>query len=195
MKADTRQLILNKAYEHIKLYGYQGLRTDKVIEALGITKGALYHYFPGKKELGYAVVDEVLAGKYADTWSGLKGYEDNALDFIIITLEWMLKRITEKEIRLGDPLTNLIQEMSALDEGFRVRLETILGNIQGLLQTALKKGKKGGNVKESVPARQTSIYILATLQGAFSLAKVYQSRKIFVNVTENLIIYLKDLKI
>jgi AcrR family transcriptional regulator len=194
MKPETRSLILKKAYEQMRLHGYQGLRTEMVIEELNITKGALYHYFPGKKELALSVVDEIIAEKYMDTWRGIKGYEDNAIDFIVLTLEWMLKRSTEKEIRLGDPLNNLIQEMSALDDDFRNRLEKILEEITGMIQQALKKGKKGGNVKETVSARQASLYIVATIMGAYSVAKLYQSHKTFERIIESLIDYLLLLK-
>lgn len=194
MKTETRSLILKKAYEQMRLHGYQGLRTEMVIDELNITKGALYHYFPGKKELAYAVVDEVIAEKYMDTWRGIKGYEDNAVDYIVLTLEWMLKRTTEKEVRLGDPLNNLIQEMSALDNDFRMRLEKILEDIRSMIQLALKKGKKAGNVKDSVSARQASLHIVATILGAYSVSKLYQSRKSFERIIESLIEYLSLLK-
>ena len=34
------------------------MRLDDVVAATGLTKGALYHHFPNKQALGYAVVDE-----------------------------------------------------------------------------------------------------------------------------------------
>ena len=61
---NTREQILNKNYESMCVHGFQGLRTDKVIDTLGITKGAFYHYFSSKKELGYAIVDEIIAPHY-----------------------------------------------------------------------------------------------------------------------------------
>lgn len=195
MKIDTRNLILKNAYEEMRLHGFQGLRTDKVIEDLNITKGALYHYFPGKKELALAVIDEIISEKYRDTWQGIEGYEDNAIDFVIITLEWLLKRTTEKDIRLGDPLNNLIQEMSALDDDFRKKLEEILDNVRQLIQSALKKGKKAGNVRDNTSAKDTALFIIGSILGAYTIAKLYQSKKIFNNLIEGLIENIRLLKI
>lgn len=55
---DTRTQILERIYQAVRLHGFQGMRADKVVIDLGITKGALYHYFASKLELGYAIVDE-----------------------------------------------------------------------------------------------------------------------------------------
>jgi AcrR family transcriptional regulator len=60
MSTTTRQLILQRCFEAIQAKGFETLRTDKEIARLKITKGAFYHYFPNKSELGYAVVDEVI---------------------------------------------------------------------------------------------------------------------------------------
>ena len=51
MQSDTRQRILEKNFEAMHEHGYQGMRADKVVKELGITKGAFYHYFEGKQEL------------------------------------------------------------------------------------------------------------------------------------------------
>lgn len=50
----TRQNILQVAFEEILLKGYQGLRVDEVLNKTGFTKGAFYHHFKSKKELGHA---------------------------------------------------------------------------------------------------------------------------------------------
>ena len=65
---DTRAQILERNFQAVRLHGFQGMRADKVITDLGITKGALYHYFPNKFELGYAIVDELIAPVYVNSW-------------------------------------------------------------------------------------------------------------------------------
>jgi AcrR family transcriptional regulator len=53
MSKVTRNKIVQKCFEAIAEHGFCTLRTDKEIQRLKITKGAFYHYFPGKMELGY----------------------------------------------------------------------------------------------------------------------------------------------
>ena len=63
----TRRAILQAAYENIHRQGYQAAGLSDILAATGVTKGALYHHFPNKAALGYAVVDEVLKA-YVETW-------------------------------------------------------------------------------------------------------------------------------
>jgi TetR/AcrR family transcriptional repressor of nem operon len=64
----TRTRILEAAREEIFQNGYQGMRIDAILQKTKLAKGALYHYFPNKLALGYAVVDEVLMGHFQTTW-------------------------------------------------------------------------------------------------------------------------------
>ncbi|WP_129664716.1 TetR/AcrR family transcriptional regulator [Phytoactinopolyspora endophytica] len=70
--AEARQLFAEKGYAHVSL--------AEIVEATGVTKGALYHHFSGKDDLFRAVLrqvhDEVAehiadAAPDADTWTQL----------------------------------------------------------------------------------------------------------------------------
>lgn len=54
---DTRQSILQAASEVFARRGYAGARMEDVFEAVGLTKGAVYFYFPSKETLARAVVE------------------------------------------------------------------------------------------------------------------------------------------
>ena len=54
----TREKLLQAAFQEIYRSGFQAASLDNIIASAGVTKGALYHHFPSKKALGYAVVDE-----------------------------------------------------------------------------------------------------------------------------------------
>ena len=56
----TRNHILEKAFDEIYRQGFQGVSIDKIVENTQLTKGAFYHHFPTKNNLGYALVDESL---------------------------------------------------------------------------------------------------------------------------------------
>ncbi len=74
--------------------GYAGTLLDDVVRRAGVTKGALYHHFSGKKELFAAVFEleqarlaEIVAAAYSrrrDRWAGLfdgcRAYFEACLD-------------------------------------------------------------------------------------------------------------------
>ena len=54
--------------EEIHMHGFQGASINQIVEKAGVTKGALFHHFKGKTELGYAVIDEVISQWIDDYW-------------------------------------------------------------------------------------------------------------------------------
>src|SRR5688572_25732929 len=70
--AVTRDKLLKAAFEEIYRRGFQAASLDAILAKAGVTKGALYHHFPDKASLGYAVVDEVVKGLLLERWGVLE---------------------------------------------------------------------------------------------------------------------------
>ena len=137
----TRRKILEATYEEVRYTGFQGLRPDKVVQSLSITKGALYHYFPNKMSVGYAMVDEILSPNYINNWRPLRNPETNALEYISFVINQIVDHLNSKELAYGSLLHNLIQEMSPVDEGFRKRLQAIIDDIINSIEIGLQNGE------------------------------------------------------
>ena len=124
---DTRAKILFAAYKEIHINGFQAASLNTILAHTGVSKGALYHHFPNKTELGYAVIDEVIADRIERSFiEPLKNAED-PIQSLIDLIQQAGSSFTLKDIQLGCPLGNLAQEMAPIDEGFRTRLNRIYG--------------------------------------------------------------------
>ena len=55
----TRAALIATAHELFADRGYAGVGTEEIVRATGVTRGALYHHFSGKRELFQAVYEEV----------------------------------------------------------------------------------------------------------------------------------------
>ena len=64
----TRRKILEASYREFYRHGFQGGSNNRIVDAAGITKGALFHHFSGKNELGYAVLDELMIPAIKNWW-------------------------------------------------------------------------------------------------------------------------------
>ena len=57
----TRKSIMDSAEELILQYGFSGTTVSAVIEKAGVTKGAFFHHFDTKVDLGHALVERYAA--------------------------------------------------------------------------------------------------------------------------------------
>ncbi len=64
----TRRKILEVAFSEFYVNGFQGGSLNHIVETAGTTKGALFHHFDPKQELGYAVVDELIGPLLLTRW-------------------------------------------------------------------------------------------------------------------------------
>ncbi len=192
-RSQTRAQILACMAEGMHRYGYQGLRTDKVIEALGITKGAFYHYFTDKANVAQAVIAEMHAQAYAQTWSQLRHAPGPVLANLVAALEAIKASATEASVALGCPVTNLIQEMAPLDDAIRNQLEQILTGELAAIGNAIEHGQAQGQLNPALNAQDEALYILNALQGAYSTAKLFRSKAMFYKGIEAIIRYVQAL--
>ena len=191
---DTRGEILQKNFEAMRLHGFQGLRTDKVIAQMGITKGAFYHYFKDKLNVGYAVVDELIAPNYINTWKNLSIQDVHVIDAISETLRRIAGYSNQETIHLGCPLNNLIQEMSPLDEGFNKRLSAILNEERKMIRQGIETGMADGTIVADTDADVLALFILASLEGSYAIGKSFNSYSKFIVCVEQLIKILNNYK-
>ncbi len=57
---DTREYIIDRAYGLFLNKSYEAVSISELSNAIGLTKGALYHHFVNKEELFMAVIDKYL---------------------------------------------------------------------------------------------------------------------------------------
>ena len=193
--ADTRERILTQMFLDIRKNGFQGLRADKVIDEMDVTKGALYHYFANKQAIGVAVIDEIIRPNYLRFYRELDRWEGHPLDKLQEHLQFLSDKATDDEVVLGCPLNNLMQEMSPLNEDFRLRLKSIVDSIHSSIAAALTRGQAAGLVQAQVRPEQAAQFFFACIEGASTLAKVRKDTATFSSIMGLLAQFLNTLRI
>jgi AcrR family transcriptional regulator len=170
----TRQRILEAGFKEIHRQGFQAASVSNILADTGLTKGALYHHFPSKKDLGLAVVDEMVGVRLIEkSIAPLRDVAHPAQ--ALVDLIGLKKNQNEEYIRLGCPLNNLMQEMSPVDEDFRGRLNHILGLWQGAFEDALRRSQQAGEVRADVDCAAAALFIVSAWEGCTGIAKNTQS--------------------
>ena len=189
----TRTRLLECAYAEIHQRGFRAASLDSILVKAGVTKGALYHHFASKQALGYAVVDELLRPFMQLYWLPLAEAED-PIASAIAGIKKRRDRLKAQLLAYGCPFNNLAQEMSPIDEGFRVRLQGILDEWRHTLAAALERGKARGLVRNDVNTPAAAIFIISALEGLIGMGKASQSSALYEQGLRGLIEYLERLR-
>jgi AcrR family transcriptional regulator len=191
----TRRRILDAAFAEFFRNGFQGGSLNHVVEAAGVTKGALFHHFAGKQELGYAVVDEVIEPLLMQRWlGGLEGAADPIAVMQDCFRRWSRDDIESGGWMNGCPLNNVAQEMSPLDEGFRGRVDALYDRWRGAFAAALARGTEAGTVRAGVSPESAAALLVASQMGIWGTGKTSRDAALMLAACEAVCDYLDGLR-
>lgn len=191
----SRKEILDAAFMEVFTKGFQGVSIDEIVAKTKLTKGAFYHQFPTKLDLGYALVDEVIKPMIIDRWIRPLGAYENPLDGILIQMKALIGDCDPAFLKLGCPLNNLVQEMSPVDKGFHKRLQIALNLWIEEMEKHLKRAKKSGYLNADVNTRQVAHFVVMAHEGFYGMLKGLDDPKIFLALYESMKRYFKTISI
>lgn len=167
-QSDARERLIASAGELWHTRSYADVGVSEICEHAEVQKGSFYHFFPSKRDLALAVID--------DTWQriGLRAMVP------IVTgprppLERLLElfeRGIEAQVELkaltgctaGCSFGNLVVELATVDDVLRERLSQLFDDWARLIQRALDDAVAAGEMPE-VDTAQAARAVLAYMQG------------------------------
>src|SRR5262245_25097386 len=192
----TRRKILHAAFNEFYKNGFQGGSLNNIVNAAGTTKGALFHHFEDKNDLGYAVLEEVIQPSLKKQWfDSLSESIDPIQDIKNVFRKGFKDHIKSGSVPQGCPLHNLAQEMSPLDEGFRHRIEQFYSRWREGLARLFATGIKKGKIRKDASPRDVAAFIVAAQAGIMGTGKNSQSPQLMMQAAEGLFDYLDSLKL
>lgn len=192
---NLRQKLLITMFESLYHQGYHALNLNAVLKEAGTSKGGMYHYFPSKKALALESIETVLGSYIQNVWVTPLQKSENPLQ----TLYDTIRRLSQMplvdniylEFHYGCPINNLIQELSAQDEAFSTLLRALYDRWKESIIKALMRIKK--ELRIDVDIEHSAAFIVASIEGAFSYAKVYDSKEDFDLLMQQLVEFIKSL--
>jgi TetR/AcrR family transcriptional repressor of nem operon len=189
----SRKEILAVAFFEVFTHGFQGVSVDDIVKKTSMTKGAFYHHFPTKLELGYALVDEVIKPMIIERWIAPLNNFKNPLDGILSQMEKLIGECPPNLLKFGCPLNNLVQEMAPIDNGFRKRLKSALNLWIDKMDEHLKKAQADGFLKSEVNTREVAHFIVMAHEGFYGLIKGLGSSGVFTVLFRSMKMYFQTI--
>ncbi len=170
-----RQKVLDVAEEAFQARGYNATSLGDLMQAAGVSGGALHHHFPTKKALGLAVINERVATAVAETWIGPVEAANTAREGVRQVFVAVAGELEQQGFVRGCPLNNLAHELSLADPEFRAALAKIFDAWQQAIAEKIKRDQQSGVEDRQTNPERFAAFTVASYSGAMSMAKAAQN--------------------
>ena len=160
-KEERQSQIMEAAMKVITRKGFSNARIDDIVNEAGLSKGAIYHHYEGKKDLFLALIDHWETQTFPDFYSR-NGKERSASD--------TLRDFSEEIIKVFKTRSYVFQvevefwSLANQDDEIRKRSQELYEKIINLFELVIIKGIREKEFIK-VDTRITAIYILSVFQG------------------------------
>ena len=105
-----------------------------------------------------------------------------------------MREAAKSDFEFGCPLNNLAQEMSTVDAEFHRRIAALYRRWESGVAGALARGQKQDLVRKDVNVDEAATFVVASIEGAYGLAKNRKDRQPLRACVEGLTRYLDALR-
>jgi TetR/AcrR family transcriptional regulator, transcriptional repressor for nem operon len=181
--ADTAERILDIAEELVQVRGFNGFSYADVAGELGITKAALHYHYPGKAELGQALVDRY-AGRFAAALAGIESGEESAARKLHAYADLYAGVLRARRMCLCGMLA---AEYQTLPGDIRGAIVTFFDDNETWLARLLEHGREDGSLHFAGSPADTAGMIIGSLEGAMLVARPYGDLEHFEKSADTLL--------
>ena len=137
-RESTRAALIAAGRELFAARGYAAVGTEEIVRTAGVTRGALYHHFDGKREL-LAAIYEQIEGEIAAQLGELETEGTSTLEVLRAGAEMFLDHCLEPEVQQ----IVLLDAPAVLgwEEWREIGARYGLGLIEGLLTVGMDQGE------------------------------------------------------
>ncbi len=170
----TRQRIIEQAAPIFNQRGFAGCSMQDIMEATGLEKGGLYRHFESKEELATEALRYALARSVRTRTEDLEH-----IPSALAKLRFAVQRFVETPSLMpgGCPLMNTAIDSDDGNPALRALAETGLSNWKKRLMIIVNAGRRSGEIRADVEARQVANTMIATLEGALMISRMEDSKQ------------------
>jgi TetR/AcrR family transcriptional repressor of nem operon len=168
---DGRSRLLDAAMQVIRERGYSATTVDDICGVAGVTKGAFFHHFKSKEELGVEAAGHF--ARMAEELFGAAPYRELAdpLDRLLGYIDFRAAMLTGPIAGYTCLLGTMVQEAYDSHPAIRNACETYIGGHAARLSEDIAAAKALYAPAAPWSAESLGLYTQAVLQGSFILAK------------------------
>ncbi len=169
----TRAMILARVAPLFNQHGYFGASLSDIMRQTGLEKGGIYNHFKSKEQLAleafdyaYALLDQRIRAALAN--------KKHAIERLYAMLVYFQELIDDPPIAGGCPILNTAIEADDAEPALRDRARGAMDELRSTIRRIISKGIERGEIRPGVDGELWASVMIATLEGAVMLSKLYQ---------------------
>jgi AcrR family transcriptional regulator len=190
----TKQHIVQEAFNLFYQNGFKATSINDIMKATNMTKGAFYHHYKNKHQLGLDVIELKIQKR---VYSGMilpLNEPGNAMEILESTFLNRIKSFPFFDKQHGCPMNNFINEIGNYESSYQLALKTIVEKWKKALIDLIEKGKSQNEIKKDIPSEAVAIYLISAFEGIRGIRKLYNNDIILDQYIAGLSVYLNQLK-
>src|SRR5262245_20161287 len=179
----TATRILDSAERLVQLRGFNGFSYADVASELGVTKASLHYHFPGKAELGEALIDRY-ARRFAEALASVDERIDDPGEKLVAYAGLYGDVLRQRRMCLCGMLA---AEYETLPEPMRLAVVAFFDESETWLAGVLEDGRSSGRLRFEGDAGDAARTIVSGLEGAMLVARSYGDARRFQDAADRLV--------
>jgi TetR/AcrR family transcriptional regulator, transcriptional repressor for nem operon len=168
----TRRRILEKAAGVFNTKGYFGCSMSDLVREIGLEKGGIYNHFGSKEELALEAFDYA-AGTMRERFQAALEGKGGALERLFAVVDVLGGLAVDPPVAGGCPILNTAVESNDAHMELKERAREAMSGWLRLIGGIIKEGVRKGELWPDTDPRETASVVVATLEGAVMLSRLY----------------------
>ncbi|WP_027419145.1 TetR/AcrR family transcriptional regulator [Crocinitomix catalasitica] len=190
----TKQLIINEAFNLFYENGFKTTSIEKIMKATQLSKGAFYHHYKNKKEIGLEVIKLKIRKRVYEGMIIPLHANGDAYEILSSTFLNRIKSFPLYDKEHGCPMNNFINEIGDYEQTYQVALQKIIEAWKTELICLIERGKAEKTIKSSIASEAIAIYLISAFEGIRGIRKLYEDDVILDQYLMGLALFLERLK-
>ncbi|WP_405570891.1 TetR/AcrR family transcriptional regulator [Winogradskyella sp. Asnod2-B02-A] len=191
----TKQHIVHEAFKLFYENGFKSTSINDVMKAAKMTKGAFYHHYKNKHQLGLEVIKLKIQKRVYDGMILPLNEPGNAMEILESTFLNRIKSFPIYDKKHGCPMNNFINEIGNYENSYQLALKNIVDKWKKALVIIIEKGKNENVIKKEISSEAVAIYLISAFEGIRGIRKLYDNDIILDQYIAGLSLYLNQLKL
>lgn len=188
---ETRTIIIEKAAPIFNERGYSGTSLSDIMAATGLQKGGIYNHFANKDAIALEAFDYAYGIARERYRTALRQAGRDPVKQLFSMLDVFARNVDDPPIAGGCPVLNTAVDSDDTHPELRLHARNAITEWRMTIQKIIRRGQDRGLFREEVHGDTVATMIIALLEGAVMISRLYRDRMFMDRAMEHVRDYLE----